>query len=162
MFPVGSPAEIENLVPATISTFPCHWMLLHRGAATNAIIAGHSSKDSEILLTAIGKRWYRDIRLCANSLTLLHSPFFPLKMEKEWTRRVSQVDWPRAGKHNLFAIADRITFTFMNYGRQWVQHILYFALLLFSHTEPTLLPHVCLAFFLLSTVYSCCRQRVFK
>jgi len=29
---------------------------------------------------------------------------------------------------------------------------------LLSHTEPTLLPHVCLAFFLLSTVYSYSRQ----
>jgi len=28
------------------------------------------------------------------------------------------------------------------------------AAVLLSHTEPTLLPHVCLAFFLLSTVYS--------
>jgi len=33
------------------------------------------------------------------------------------------------------------------------------ASVLLSHTEPTLLPHFCLAFFLLSTVYSYSRQR---
>ena len=40
--------------------------------ATNVVIAGDSSKALEILLTALGKRWYRDFRLWANWLTLFH------------------------------------------------------------------------------------------
>jgi len=49
--------------------------------------------------------------------------------------------------HNIFAIASRITFLFMNYGRQWVQIFLCFCIasVLLQHTE--LLPHVCLAVF---------------
>jgi len=37
----------------------------------------------------------------------------------------------RAGVHNRFSTAGRVMFSFMNYGRQWVQDIFIFALLLF-------------------------------
>jgi len=44
-------------------------------------------------------------------------------------------------------------FMFMNYGRQSVQDIFIFCIssVLFQHTEPSPLPHVCLAVFLHST-----------
>jgi len=47
----------------------------------------------------------------------------------------------RAGMHNLFACPVRNKIIFINYGRQWVQDILFFVLLLFcSHTlEPNLM-----------------------
>jgi len=55
--------------------------------------------------------------------------------------------------HNLFVLAGRITFIFMNYGRQSVQDIFIFCIssVLFQHTEPRPLPHACLAVFLQST-----------
>ena len=53
--------------------------------------------------------------------------------------------------HNLLAIAGRITFIFMNYGRQWIQDIFVFGIasVLLRHTEPSLLLDVSLAVFLL-------------
>jgi len=61
--------------------------------------------------------------------------------------------WHRTGVHNLFAVAGRITFIFMNYGRQPVQDIFIFCIssVLLQHTEPSPLPHVCLAVFLQRT-----------
>jgi len=41
-------------------------------AATNVVIAGHSSRALEILLTALGKLWYHDFWLWANWLTFFH------------------------------------------------------------------------------------------
>jgi len=43
-----------------------------------------------------------------------------------------------------------------------ISSVFYIASVVLPHTEPTLLPHVCLAFFLRSTVYSYSRQRVFN
>jgi len=58
----------------------------------------------------------------------------PLTVSAMTTARLYKPEY-RAGLHNFFAIAGRITFTFMNYDRQWLQVILYFALLLFCfHT----------------------------
>jgi len=56
------------------------------------------------------------------------------------------------GVHNLFVIAGRSTFIFMNCGRQSVQDIFIFCIssVLLQHTEPSPLPHVCLAVFLQS------------
>jgi len=50
-----------------------------------------------------------------------------------------------AGVHNLYTVADRIPFIFVNYGRQWVQTFSKFfcnASVLLPHTEPSLLPKV--------------------
>jgi len=60
----------------------------------------------------------------------------------------------RAGIHNLFVIASHIMFIFMNYGRQSVQDIFIFCIssVLLQHTNPSLLPHVCLAVFLQSII----------
>ena len=51
---------------------------------------------------------------------------------------------PRPGVHNLFALASRITFRFMNYGLQWVQdtYIFCIASVLHAHTKSGLLAHV--------------------
>jgi len=49
---------------------------------------------------------------------------------------------PRPGVHNIFAIAGRITFIYMNYGLQFVD-ISIFCI------ASVLLPHACLAIFLL-------------
>ena len=58
----------------------------------------------------------------------------------------------KLGVYNHFAIAGRITFNFMNYGRQWVQDIFTFCIVsvLLPCTEPSLVPHICLTVFLLS------------
>jgi len=63
---------------------------------------------------------------------------------------------PKPGLHSLFVIVGRITFIFVNYGRQSVQDIFIFCIssVLLQHTEPSPLPHVCLAVFLQSTVPS--------
>jgi len=54
--------------------------------------------------------------------------------------------------HNLLAITGRIMYTFMNYGRQWVQDISIFCIasVLLLHIESSLLVHVRLAIILLS------------
>jgi len=44
--------------------------------------------------------------------------------------------------YNRSPISGRITFIFMNYGRQWVQDIFYVFSVLHLHTKPSLLPHV--------------------
>ena len=64
-----------------------------------------------------------------------------------------------AGRHDLFTISGRMTFIFMNFGRQWVQDIFVFALLLFCFQKLSLACfnalslayfHTCLAVFLQS------------
>jgi len=56
-----------------------------------------------------------------------------------------------SGAPNLFAIADCIMFIFMNYSRQWVEDSFIFCIAsaILPHTEPSLLPIICLAVFLL-------------
>jgi len=87
----------------------------------------------------------RDIFFCVSLVAARQYAERPIMVVSE----VVNLQW-KAGVHNLFVIADRITFVFMNYSRQWVQDIYIFSIVsvLLTHTKPNLLPHVCLAVFL--------------